>query len=157
MPHLCNLPLQPHIAIICDTIPYPTRSGDNQRIAELISVMRERGWYVHLVLCGFLDARSKRLCRSYVDALHIYSGLGLKTRVRNALRRAVRLLDRVGKTIGARPLEEMVGVILGRSLSPVIIDYWQRYPNGLDVFIAKLSCQFPWRAVIVEYIWLHKA
>ena len=48
------------IAIICDTVPYPTRSGDNQRIAELISVLRERGWYVHLVLCGLVERRFKK-------------------------------------------------------------------------------------------------
>jgi glycosyltransferase involved in cell wall biosynthesis len=148
---------KPQIAIVCDTIPYPIRSGDNQRIAELIKVLRERGWYVHLVLCGFLDAPLKRLSRAYVDALHVYSGIGMKTRVRNLARRAVRATDRVGKVIGVAPLEEIARQILGRSLSPIILDYWQRYPNGLDRFVGELAGQFPWRAVIVEYIWLHKA
>ena len=145
------------IAIICDTVPYPTRSGDNQRIAELISVLRERGWYVHLVLCGLVERRFKKICRSHVDALHVYSGTGLRTRVRNGLRRAVRGLDRAGNTIGLPPMETIAGRLLGRPLSPLVIDYWQRYPNGLSEFVAELQASFAWDAVIVEYIWLHRS
>ena len=157
LPHISEPLSKPQIAIVCDTIPYPIRSGDNQRIAELIKVLRERGWYVHLVLCGFLDSPLKRLCRTYVDDLHVYSGIGMKTRMRNIVRRAVRATDRIGKVICVPPLEEIAKQILGRSLSPIILDYWQRYPNGLDSFVGKLAGQFPWKAVIVEYIWLHKA
>jgi glycosyltransferase involved in cell wall biosynthesis len=145
------------IAIICDTVPYPTRSGDNQRIAELISVLRERGWYVHLVLCGLVERRFKKICRSHVDALHIYSGTGLRTRVRNALRRAVRCLDRAGNTVGLPPMETIASRLLGRPLAPLVIDYWQRYPNGLSEFVAELQASFAWDAVIVEYIWLHRS
>jgi hypothetical protein len=116
------------IAIVCDTVPYPTRSGDNQRIAELISVLREQGWHVHLVLCGLLDRRLKKICRSHVDALHVYSGTGLRTRVRNGVRRAVRRLDRAGNLCGLPPMETIAGRLLGRSVSPLMIDYWQRYP-----------------------------
>jgi glycosyltransferase involved in cell wall biosynthesis len=145
------------IAIICDTVPYPTRSGDNQRIAELISVLRERGWYVHLILCGLVERRFKTMCRSHVDALHIYSGTGLPTRVRNGLRRAVRYLDRAGSMLGLPPIETIVGRLLGRPLSPLVIDYWQRYPKGLSQFVAELQTKFAWNAVIVEYIWLHRS
>jgi glycosyltransferase involved in cell wall biosynthesis len=145
------------IAIVCDTVPYPTRSGDNQRIAELICVLRERGWYVHLVLCGLVERRFKKICRSHVDALHVYSGRGLKTRVRNGLRRMVRCLDRAGNTLGLPPMETMAGRVLGRPLSPLVIDYWQRYPDGLSEFIAELQASFAWDAVIIEYIWLHRS
>jgi glycosyltransferase involved in cell wall biosynthesis len=145
------------IAIICDTVPYPTRSGDNQRIAELISVLREQGWYVHLVLCGMLERRFKKICRSHVDALHVYSGTGLRTWVRNILRRAVRRLDRLGNTVGVPPIETIAGRLLGRPLSPLVIDYWQRYPTGLSEFLAELQANFAWDAVIVEYIWLHRS
>src|SRR5262245_65781015 len=81
------------IAIVCDTVPYPTRSGDNQRIAELISVLRENGWHVHLVLCGLLERRLKKMCRSHVDALHVSIGAGLRTGVRKGV-------DRAGRGVG---------------------------------------------------------
>jgi len=145
------------IAIICDTVPYPTRSGDNQRIAELISVLREKGWHVHLVLCGLVERRFRKICRSHVDALAIYSGTGLRTRVRNALRRVVRWLDRAGNVFGLPPMETIAGRLLGRPVSPRVIDYWQRYPNGLSGFIARLQASCRWDAVIVEYIWLHRS
>ena len=145
------------IAIICDTVPYPPRSGDNQRIAELISVLREQGWYVHLVLCGLVERRFKKLCRSHVDALHIYSGAGMKTRLRNGLRRVVRWLDRAGKVFGLAPMETIAGRLLGRPLAPLMINYWQRYPQGLSEFVAELQMSFAWNAVIVEYIWLHRS
>jgi len=145
------------IAIVCDTVPYPTRSGDNQRIAELISVLRENGWHVHLVLCGLLERRLKKMCRSHVDALHVYSGTGLRTRVRNGVRRAVRRLDRAGNLYGLPPMETIAGRLLGRSVWPLMIDYWQRYPNGLSEFVAKLQASLQWDAVIVEYIWLHRS
>jgi len=145
------------IAIICDTVPYPTRSGDNQRIAELISVLREEGWFVHLVLCGLVERRFREICRSHVDALHIYSGVELKTRLRNGLRRAVRWLDRAGNLFGLPPMETIAGRLLGRTVSPFVIDYWQRYPNGLSEFVAKLQAHFLWAAVIVEYVWLHRS
>jgi glycosyltransferase involved in cell wall biosynthesis len=145
------------IAIICDTVPYPTRSGDNQRIAELISVLKERGWYVHLILCGLVERRSKKLCASRVDALHIYSGIGFRTRIRNWARLAVRWFDRAGKRFGVPPLETIVAHLLGRALSPRVIDYWQRYPVGLSEFVGKLQDHFAWNAVIVEYIWLYRS
>lgn len=145
------------VAIICDTVPYPTRSGDNQRIAELIGVLREHGWYVHLILCGLVEGRFKRMCRLHVDALHVYSGTGLRNRIRNGLRRTVRYLDRAGNRVGMPPVETIVGHLLGRPLSPLVIDYWQRYPNGLSDFVAALQTRFAWNAVIVEYIWLHRS
>lgn len=148
---------KPQIVIICDTAPYPTRSGDNQRIAELIGVLREQGWYVHLLLCGFVDPRLRTICRSHVDDLHVYRGAGLRTRIRNAVRSAVRLADRAGTIVGAPPVEEMVKRLLGRSVTPLILDYWQRYPTGLDDYVARLSTSFRWKAAIVEYIWLQKA
>ena len=157
LPHLPGAQSGPQIAIICDTVPYPTRSGDNQRIAELISVLREQGWYVHLVLCGLIERRFRNICRSHVDALHIYSGRGLRTCVRNALRRAVRLLDRAGKIVSMPPMETIANRLLGRSISPFIIDYWQRYPKGLSDFVAELEARFLWKAVIVEYIWLYQS
>src|SRR5215470_713209 len=120
------------IAIICDTIPYPTRSGDNQRIAELISVLREEGWYVHLVLCGPIERRLSKICRYYVDALHIYNGQGAKVHVRNAVRRTIRTLDRIGSKLRIPPLEAIASRLLGHPISPLIIDYWNRYPKGLS-------------------------
>ena len=48
----------------------------------------------------------------------------------------------------------------GCSVAPshrLIIDYWQRYPAGLDHYIARLTEDFRWKSVIVEYIWLHQA
>ena len=145
------------IAIICDTNPYPTRSGDNQRIAELIEVLRQQGWYVHLLLCGFLDHKSRKICRAHVDRLDVYAGTGWWSRVRNGARRAVRLADRVGALVGLPPLEELTKRLLGHAVTPLIIDYWQRYPAGLDNYVAHLSKSCRWKAVIVEYIWLHRA
>jgi glycosyltransferase involved in cell wall biosynthesis len=145
------------VAIICDTVPYPTRSGDNQRIAELISVLREQGWSVHLVLCGLVERRFKKICRSHVDALHTYSGTGLRTWLRNGLRRSVRWLDHAGNVFALPPMETIAGRLLGRPVSPLLIDYWQRYPNGLSEFVAELQASFSWDAVIVEYIWLHRS
>jgi glycosyltransferase involved in cell wall biosynthesis len=148
---------RPQIVIICDTAPYPTRSGDNQRIAELIGVLREQGWYVHLLLCGFVDAQIRKICRSHVDALHVYGGAGWKTRIRNAARRVVRFADRTTAIVGMPPVEEMAKRMLGRSVTPLILDYWQRYPAGLDDYVARLSTSCQWKTVIVEYIWLHPA
>jgi succinoglycan biosynthesis protein ExoO len=37
------------------------------------------------------------------------------------------------------------------------LDYWRRYPDGLDNFVASLARQYSWRAIIVEYVWLHRA
>ena len=112
---------------------------------------------MHLVLCGFVDSRLRKICRSHVDALHVYSGRGLKTRLRNEARYTVRLADRAGAVLGIPPLEEIAKRVLGHSMTPFIIDYWQRYPKGLDDFVAELSRRFQWKAVIVEYIWLHRA
>lgn len=148
---------QPHVAIVCDTAPYPARSGDNQRIAELIYVLRERGWFVHLVITALMDKKLRDVCRSHVDALHVYNGRGLKTRTRNAMRRTVRLLDKIGKKAGFPPAEEMASRLLGRALTPLVMDYWQRCPQGLDRMVAGLSGQYPWKALIVEYIWLYPA
>lgn len=145
------------VAIICDTVPYPIRSGDNQRIAELIGVLREHGWFVHLVLCGLVERRYRNLCRSQVDALHIYTGTDVKTRIRNALRRTVRWFDRAAANFGFPPMETLAGRFLGRPVSPLVIDYWQRYPNGLSEFVAQLQASFFWEVVIVEYIWLHRS
>ena len=89
--------------------------------------------------------------------LHIYSGTGLKTHVRNVVRRTVRLLDRAGKIVSMPPIETIANRLLGRSISPFIINYWQRYPKGLSDFVAELKASFPWKAVIVEYIWLHRS
>lgn len=146
-----------HVAIVCDTVPYPTRSGDNQRIAELIRILRQEGWFVHFVLTGFSDKRMRQVCRVNVDALHIYPGKAWRTLTRNWLRRCVRLVDRLMKKLGLPPAEETTSRILGRSITPIVLDYWMRYPQGLDDFVAELAAQYPWNAVIVEYIWLYPA
>jgi len=145
-----------HVAIVCDTVPYPTRSGDNQRIAELISFLRAEGCFVHLVLSALIDKQMRDVCVKQVDALHLYNGTGFKTRSRNFLRRAVRLFDRIGKRIGIPPAEEMASRVLGRNITPLVINYWQRYPEGLDKFAARLAARYQWKAVIVEYLWLHR-
>jgi glycosyltransferase involved in cell wall biosynthesis len=154
---MCAPDQKPHIAIICDTIPYPARSGDNQRISELIRVLRREGWFVHFVLAGFLDRRTREICRDKVDALHAYVGWRCSTLIRNWLRRCVRLLDRVMKKLELPPAEELASRMLGRSVTPIVLDYWKRYPQGLDEFVAELATQYPWNAVIVEYIWLYPA
>jgi glycosyltransferase involved in cell wall biosynthesis len=146
-----------HIAIVCDTVPYPTRSGDNQRIAELIQVLRREGWFVHFILVGFLARRAQRLLRDNVDALHIYVGKGWRNLTRNGLRRCVRLVDRVMKRVGLPPAEELVSRVIGRSVTPIVLDYWQRYPEGLDDFVARLATRVSLSAVIIEYVWLYPA
>ena len=148
---------KPQIAIVCDTVPYPARSGDNQRTAELIRVLRESGWFVHLILAALLDRKTRELCRRHTDALYTYSGHGLRTRVRNGLRRSVRLFDGLAKHVGLPPAEEIAGRILGAPITPLVLDYWQRYPSGLDNFVAHLAKNYPLKAIIVEYIWLHPA
>ncbi len=146
-----------HLAIVCDTLPYPPRSGDNQRIAELIRVLRQHGWFVHLVLTALRDGKTRALCRRHVDALHTYTGRGWRTRSRNGLRRAIRLFDRLGKKVGLPPAEEIAGRLLGRSITPIVLDYWQRYPRGLDEVVANFAFRHRWKAVIVEYLWLYPA
>ncbi len=153
--HLANAEPTRQIAIICDTVPYPTRSGDNQRIAELINVLREQGWYVHLVLCGLVERRFRKICRLHVDALHVYSGKGITTGFRNTLRRTVRWVDRIGNRLSIPPIETIATRLLGRSVSSFSIDYWRRYPPGLNDFVAELGTRFQWKVVIVEYIWLY--
>jgi succinoglycan biosynthesis protein ExoO len=69
----------------------------------------------------------------------------------------VRFADRAGAVIGAPPLEDLARRMLGRAVTPLIIDYWKRYPAGLDDYVARLSSCFPWKAAIVEYVWLHQA
>ena len=133
------------------------RSGDNQRIAELISVLREQGWYVHLVLCGLVERRFRKLCRSHVDALAIYSGTGMKLGSETG---CVAWFDgwiAPATSLGLPPMETIAGRLLGRPVAPRVIDYWQRYPNGLSDFIAKLQASFAWDAIVVEYIWLHRS
>jgi glycosyltransferase involved in cell wall biosynthesis len=144
-----------HIAIVCDTVPYPIRSGDNQRIAELISILRQNGWFVHLVLAALVDRTLREVCLKHVDALHLFNGTGLRTRCRNLLRRTVRGFDRIGKRIGLPPAEEMASRLLGKKIAPLVIDYWQRYPRGLSDFVAQLARHNQWQAIIVEYLWLH--
>jgi len=51
----------------------------------------------------------------------------------------------------------MANWMLGRRITPLVINYWQRYPNGLDTFLAGLARTYQWDAVIVEFIWLHSA
>jgi glycosyltransferase involved in cell wall biosynthesis len=147
---------KPHVAVVCDTLPYPTRSGDNQRVAEMIRILRERGWFVHFILAGFVDQRIRKVCLSHVDFLHTFTGQDWLTRLHNGLRRCVRFIDRVGKRIGLAPAEEIATRWLGKSVAP-ILDYWSRYPKGLDDFVAQLVARYPCRAVIVEYIWLYPA
>ena len=146
---------KPHIAIVCDTVPYPIRSGDNQRIAELILVLRQNGWFVHLVLAALMDRTLRDVCLKHVDALHLFNGRGLRTRCRNLLRRTVRGFDKIGKRIGLPPAEELASRLLGKKIAPLVIDYWERYPQGLSDFVAKLARRNQWRAIIVEYLWLH--
>jgi len=153
--HATDSPAQ--LAIVCDTIPFPARSGDNQRIAELIAVLRQTGWFVHLILCKFLDRYQRKECSAHVDALHTYTGAGWNLRLRNGLRHVVRFTDRAGARLGLPPAEDIATRILGRSLTPAVLNYWQRYPSGLDAFIAQLADRFPLKALIVEYIWLYPA
>jgi glycosyltransferase involved in cell wall biosynthesis len=148
---------KPHIAIVCDTVPYPPRSGDNQRIAELISVLRQNGWFVHLVLAALVDRTLRDVCLKHVDALHLFNGIGFKTRCRNVLRRTVRGFDKIGKRAGFPPAEEMACRLLGKKIAPLVINYWQRYPQGLNEFVAKLAQRYQWKALIVEYLWLYPA
>ena len=100
------------------------------------------------MLCGLVERRFKKICCSHVDALHIYSGTGLRTRARNALRRAVRCLDRASNTVGLPPMETIASRLLGRPLSPLVIDYWQRYPNGLSEFVGELQASFAWMLLL---------
>jgi len=153
--HAIDAPAQ--LAIVCDTIPYPARSGDNQRIAELIAILRQKGWFVHLILCKFLDRHQRKECSAHVDVLHTYTGNGWDIRLRNGLRHVVRFTDRVGARFGFPPAEDIASCILGRSIAPAVLNYWQRYPNGLDLFVARLADVFPLKALIVEYIWLYPA
>ena len=148
---------RPAIAIVCDTVPYPIRSGDNKRLAEMIEVLRAEGFFVDLVLTALVDRRSRRLCERRVDALHFYQPKELKTRARNLLRRGVRLFDRCSKIFGLEPAEVIAGRLLGRKLAPIVSDYWKRYPPGLSTYLSDLSRRKAIGAVIVEFIWLHPA
>jgi glycosyltransferase involved in cell wall biosynthesis len=145
------------VAIVCDTVPYPIRSGDNKRLSELIEVLRDQGWFVHLVLTALVDRPSRQLCAARVDAVHFYQPKKLKTRARNLLRRSVRFFDRRTKVFGLEPLEVIAGRLLGRKLAPIVADYWKRYPEGLSGYLDRLMQRHAIGAVIVEYIWLHPA
>jgi glycosyltransferase involved in cell wall biosynthesis len=145
------------VAIVCDTVPFPARSGDNKRISDMIQALRTKGWVVHLVLSTLVDRPARQLCRRQVDQLHVYTGRGFRTRSRNLLRLTARFCDRIGNRLGYPPLEDTAARILGRPLGRALLDYWQRYPTGLDEFLARLYPQCQWRAVLVEYVWLHRA
>ncbi len=145
------------VAIVCDTVPYPIRSGDNKRLSEMIDVLREQGWFVHLVLTALVDRPARRLCLSRVDALHVYQSKELKARARNLLRRGVRFFDRCSKKVGLPPAEDIAERLLGRKIAPIVLDYWKRYPAGLSAFLSDLCRRHAIGAVIIEFIWLHPA
>jgi glycosyltransferase involved in cell wall biosynthesis len=69
----------------------------------------------------------------------------------------VRFLDWCLKRVELPPAEDIASRILGRRVGPIVLDYWKRYPKGLDHFVAQLAIQHNWTAVIIEYIWLYPA
>src|SRR4030095_2780055 len=69
----------------------------------------------------------------------------------------IRFFDRLGKKMGLPPAEEIATRLLGRSVAPIILDYWRRYPKGLDEVVANFAFRHRWKAVIVEYLWLYPA
>jgi glycosyltransferase involved in cell wall biosynthesis len=145
------------LAIVADTIPYPLRSGDHTRISELIAVLRQKGWCVHLVVTAVADAKSRRLCLEHVDALHYYRGKTPKVRFRNFVRHTARLFDRIGAKLGLPLMEEMVAGLVSKGADIAFRDLWLRYQEGLDDYLNELDQKYCFTAVIVEYIWLYQA
>jgi glycosyltransferase involved in cell wall biosynthesis len=145
------------IAIVCDKIPYPPRSGDSTRISELISVLRAKGWFVRLVLTVPADSKSLALCRENADAVHVFLGTGAKARLRNILRLVVRSLDGIGRRLGISPLERYIHQLVGEDIDSKLRDYWLRYPRGLDDYMCELDMRCLLKILIVEYIWLYRA
>jgi glycosyltransferase involved in cell wall biosynthesis len=123
----------------------------------MIEVLRAEGFFVDLVLTALVDRPVRRLCAGRVDALHVFQPKKFKTRARNLLRRGARFFDRCGRRLGLPPAEDIAGRLLGRSIAPVVLDYWKRYPAGLSAFLRDLCRRNNIGALIVEFIWLHPA
>ncbi|MBT3193117.1 MAG: glycosyltransferase family 4 protein [Verrucomicrobia bacterium] len=145
------------IAVVCDWVPYPVRSGDNKRTAEMIEVLRSHGWHVHLVLTTPLTRKdAKRLCYANVDRLHAFFGGNVFAYL---FRFAVRKVDGVLYHLKLPPLRDIVSWLLGRKRH-LAVDLFSRLPTykpGFKEFLAKLAVKYEWEAVVVNYQWLHPA
>ena len=145
------------VAVVCDWVPYPVRSGDNKRTAEMIQVLREQGWQVELVLTRPLVRKdSKRLCLSHVDGLHAFFGGNI---LGHAFRFVVRKTDGVLYHLKLPALSDTVSRILGRHRH-VAVNLFSRMPTyqpGFKEFLAKRAARQQWDAVVINYQWLHPA
>jgi glycosyltransferase involved in cell wall biosynthesis len=54
-------------------------------------------------------------------------------------------------------MEDIVAKLVGKQKGLALLDYWLRYQDGLDDYVEELDRKHRFTAVIVEYIWLHKA
>ncbi|MBT3294322.1 MAG: glycosyltransferase [Verrucomicrobia bacterium] len=154
--NLCReRPSERRVAIVCDWVPYPVRSGDNKRTAEMIDVLRQKGWCVHLVLTRPLTRKSqKRLCLTHADALHVFFGGNL---LGHAFRFAVRKVDGLLFHLKLPPLRDTVSRLLGRQrhLAVALFSQMPTYQSGFKEYLAKLAIRHEWNAVVINYQWLY--
>ena len=148
---------QRHIAIVYDSFPYPAVSGDTKRVQELISVLKNNGWILHFISTRIVGRRQRKMALEHVDHLHFFQGMGLRSNIRLGIRYTVRAIDRILAIFSIPHVELIISKVLGKPIAVQLRDYWKRYPEGLDRFIADLNNQFNFKAVVVEYIWLQRA
>ncbi len=139
-----------NIAIIYDQTPYPIRSGDNARIAEMIAILRQNGHQVHLIITAIPRPGIRTRALEHVDFVHIF----YQKNFRNYLRVFNSIIDYFLRSIKCPPTEDIISRVLKRKFQFILLDYWQRYPKGLDTFTRQIISRHQLDVVIVEYVWL---
>ena len=141
------------IAIAYDGFPWPPRSGDNTRIDQLIQVLRGHGHQVFLICTALPPPESRRYSSGKVDRIYFY----YPRTMRNRLRLIKRGLDAWLSKLGLPTVETILLRLMNRKARfSEVMDYWHRFPEGLDDFVRKLSARRNIDLVIVEYVWLYK-
>ena len=146
------------VAIVYDWIPYPVRSGDNKRVAELIAVLRYERYRVHLVLSSPVTKVGRDLCLAEVDELHAFAPRG-KGIIKVVAWHTLRFTDFCLTTVGLPRVRDIVSRVLGRKrhLAVNMVSGLPEFKPGLDEYLANLRRKWHWDAVIITFAWLHPA
>jgi glycosyltransferase involved in cell wall biosynthesis len=116
----------------------------------MITTLRQNGHEVHIIITGIPRPGIRSNALKHVDYVHLY----YKNNLRNFIRIINSLVDFLLKLIRWPPTEDIVSRVLKRKFQYIFLDYWQRYPAGLDAYTDKIISRYQLDAVIVEYIWL---
>lgn len=143
------------LAVVCDWIPYPPRSGDNRRTAEMIAYLRRDGWIVHLVLPTRPGPEIQARCLEHVDQLHCYGG----TRWRRFRGRFLTYSSRTLRTLRIPKRKDVIAFFKGPAPQQVVkprIEFPTFQPK-FERYLGQLAAEHGWQAVIVNFAWLHPA